>query len=129
MGRDPEFMLEGVVPAFLVSSLLGLLSGLGIGGGSLLMLWLTTVLDWPTQEARRLNLLFFLPSAMIACYLRWKQGAVTLRKVLPAILTGCAAAAVFSFISTRMDLDTLKKLFGVLLLATGIRELCYRPKS
>ena len=58
-----------------------------------------------------------------------EQGAVTLKKVLPAILTGCAAAAVFSLISTRMDLDILKKLFGVLLLATGIRELCYRPKS
>ena len=48
---------------------------------------------------------------------------------LCGILTGCAAAAVFSFISTRMDLDILKKLFGVLLLATGIRELCYRPKT
>ena len=66
---------------------------------------------------------------MIACYLRWKQGAVMLRKVLPAIFAGCAAAAVFSLISTRMDLEILRKLFGVLLLATGIRELCYQPKA
>ena len=122
-------MLDSFPVALAVGIVLGFLSGLGIGGGSLLILWLTMVLGLAQQTARGINLLFFLPSAMIACYLRWKQGAVTLRKVLPAILTGCAAAAVFSLISTRMDLDILKKLFGVLLLATGIRELCYRPKS
>ena len=83
----------------------------------------------PQTAARGINLLFFLPSAAISCYLRWKQGAVTLKKILPAIFAGCAAATVFSLISTRMDLEILKKLFGVLLLATGIRELCYRPKS
>ena len=107
----------------------GILSAWGVGGGTLLLLVMTLFLGVDPAAARGINLLFFLPSAMIACYLRWKQGAVTLKKVLPAILTGCAAAAVFSFISTRMGLDVLKKLFGVLLLATGIRELCYRPKS
>ena len=123
-------MLESLPVALIVGTVLGFLTGLGVGGGSLLILWLTLVLEMPQTAARGINLLFFLPSAaMIACYLRWKQGAVTLRKVLPAILTGCAAAAVFSLISTRMDLDVLKKLFGILLLATGIRELCYQTKS
>lgn len=122
-------LLESLPVALIVGTVLGFLTGLGVGGGSLLILWLTLVLEMPQTAARGINLLFFLPSAMIACYLRWKQGAVTLKKVLPAILTGCAAAAVFSLISTRMDLDILKKMFGVLLLATGIRELCYRPKS
>ena len=114
-------MLESLPVALIVGTMLGFLTGLGVGGGSLLILWLTA--------ARGINLLFFLPSAAVSCYLRWKQGAVTLKKVLPAILAGCAAAAVFSLISTRMDLEVLKKLFGVLLLATGIRELCYRSKS
>ena len=108
-------LLESLPVALIVGTVLGFLTGLGVGGGSLLILWLTLVLEMPQTAARGINLLFFLPSAMIACYLRWKQGAVTLRKVLPAILTGCAAAAVFSLISTRMDLDILKKLFGVLL--------------
>ena len=117
----------------IIRQIAGVLSGaagaLGIGGGGVLMIYLLMFADVGQKQAQGINLLFFLPSAMIACYLRWKQGAVTLRKVLPAIFTGCAAAAVFSLISTRMDLDILKKLFGVLLLATGIRELCYRPKS
>lgn len=122
-------MLESLPAALIVGTLLGFLTGLGVGGGSLLILWLTLVLEMSQTAARGINLLFFLPSAAISCYLRWKQGSVTLKKILPAIFAGCAAAAVFSLISTRIDLEILKKLFGVLLLATGIRELCYRPKS
>ena len=122
-------MLETLPVALIVGTLLGFLTGLGVGGGSLLILWLTLVLEMPQTAARGINLLFFLPSAAISCYLRWKQGSVTLKKILPAIFAGCAAAAVFSLISTRMDLEILKKLFAVLLLATGIRELCYRPKA
>lgn len=122
-------MLESLPVALIVGTLLGFLTGLGVGGGSLLILWLTLVLEMSQTAARGINLLFFLPSAVISCYLRWRQGAVTLKKVLPAIFTGCTAAAVFSLISTRMDLEILRKLFGVLLLATGIRELCYRTKS
>lgn len=122
-------MLESLPVALIVGTLLGFLTGLGVGGGSLLILWLTLVLEMPQTAARGINLLFFLPSAAISCYLRWKQGSVTLKKILPAIFAGCAAAVVFSLISTRMDLEILRKLFGVLLLATGIRELCYRPKA
>ena len=122
-------MLESLPAALIVGTLLGFLTGLGVGGGSLLILWLTLVLEMSQTAARGINLLFFLPSAAISCYLRWKQGAVTLKKILPAIFAGCAAAALFSLISTRIDLEILKKLFGILLLATGIRELCYRPKA
>ena len=122
-------MLETLPVALIVGTLLGFLTGLGVGGGSLLILWLTLVLEMSQTAARGINLLFFLPSAAISCYLRWKQGSVTLKKILPAIFAGCAAAAVFSLISTRIDLEILKKLFGVLLLATGIRELCYRTKA
>ena len=122
-------MLESLPVALIVGTLLGFLTGLGVGGGSLLILWLTLVLEMPQTAARGINLLFFLPSAAISCYLRWKQGSVTLKKILPAIFAGCAAAAVLSLISTRIDLEILRKLFGVLLLATGIRELCYRTKS
>ena len=122
-------MLESLPVALIVGTVLGFLTGLGVGGGSLLILWLTLVLEMSQTAARGINLLFFLPSAAISCYLRWKQGSVTLKKILPAIFAGCAAAAVFSLISTRIDLEILKKLFGVLLLATGIRELCYRTKA
>ena len=119
-------MLESLPVALIVGTVLGFLSGLGIGGGSLLILWLTVVLGMEHSAARGINLLFFLPAAAIACVFRWKQGAVKLRNVLPAMIAGCIAAAVFSLIGTGMDMTLLKKLFGGLLIVTGIRELGMR---
>lgn len=120
-------MLESLPVVLIVGTVLGFLAGIGVGGGSLLILWLTLVLGIDHPQARLINLLFFLPSALIASFFRWKQGKLDIRKVLPAIISGCAAAGVCSFFSTRLDMDVLKKLFGGLLLITGVRELLYRP--
>lgn len=122
-------MLESLPVILVVGTVLGFLSGLGIGGGSLLILWLTMILHTDPLTARSINLLFFIPSALVACAIRLKQGNLKLRPLLPAILAGCAAAAVFSWISTIVDTETLKKLFGTVLLAAGVRELFYRPRK
>lgn len=121
-------MLENFPFVLLIGTALGFLAGLGVGGGSLLMLWLTLVLGMEHPQARTLNLLFFLPCAIVSSIFRWKQGAFDLKKLLPAIIAGCIAAGVFSFISSIIDISILKKLFGGLLLLTGIRELLYKPK-
>ena len=115
--------------SLLVGAVLGFLSGLGIGGGSLLILWLTLVQNAEPSEARCINLLFFLPCALIAALFRWKQGTLPFRKILPAILTGSLSALVCSLFSQNLDLDLLKRLFGGLLIVTGIRELMYKPKT
>lgn len=122
-------MLEGFPIAAVVGAVFGFLAGLGVGGGSLLMLWLTVILGTAYTTARTINLLFFIPTALISCIFRRKQGALDLKKVLPAILCGVASAAVMSILSSRFDIDLLKKLFGVLLIITGLRELFYRPRK
>lgn len=122
-------MLDSLPVMILIGILLGFLSGLGVGGGSLLMLWLTLVLHMEHAIARSINLLFFLPAAVIASFFRWRQGTLNLTKVLPAIVAGCVSAAVFSFISRYTDISLIKKLFGILLLITGLREVFYRPRT
>ncbi len=121
--------MDSIPVTVVVGTLLGFLSGIGVGGGSLLILWLTLVLGMPQPEARLINLLFFIPSALIASIFRWKQGQLALKKVIPAVIAGCIAAAVFSLVSRQLDIHLLKRLFGVLLLATGIRELFYKPRT
>ncbi len=111
-----------------VATLLGFLTGLGVGGGSLLILWLTLGLGMEQALARGINLLFFLPSAMIACCFRWRQGTLPLKKIGPALLSGCISAAVFTWVGLQLDTLWMKKLFGGLLLVTGMREIMWRPK-
>lgn len=122
-------MLESFPVVLIVGTVLGFLAGIGVGGGSLLILWLTLALGMAHPQVRVINLLFFLPSAVIASFFRWRQGKLDFKKILPAILAGCAAAAACSYFSTKLDMALLKKLFGGLLLITGIRELLYKPKK
>ena len=122
-------MLESVPFSILVGTVLGFLSGLGTGGGSLLILWLTMILNMDQATARSINLLFYIPSALIACLFRWRQGRLDYKKIFPAVVAGCTAAAVFSWISTMLNVALLEKLFGGLLLFAGTRELLYKPKT
>ena len=112
-----------------IGSLLGFLSGLGTGGGSILILWLTLICNTTPAEARSINLLFFIPSAIIASLFRWKQHKLQIKKVMPAILAGSAMAAMLLFLSHNWDVTILQKLFGVLLIFTGIREICISAPS
>lgn len=122
-------MLDSLPVVLMVGTVMGFLAGLGIGGGSLLILWLTMVIGMEQSAARSINLLFFLPAALIACLFRWKQGNVKWKQLWPAVLSGCIAAGIFSFVGTVLDMELLKKIFGGLLIITGIRELLYKKKS
>ena len=117
------------LPVIIIAgTVLGFLTGLGVGGGSLLIIWLTAVLGTDAATARGINLLFFLPGAFIAVCFRKKQGAIKWRNVLPPAVAGCMAAALFSYFATVWDTEILKKLFGGILIAAGIRELLWKTK-
>ena len=122
-------MLESFPFLVFTGIILGILAGLGTGGGSLLILWLTLVLDTPVEIARGVNLMFFIPSAIVACIFRRKQGTFHIQKIIPAVIAGCITAGIFSWIGTQLDVGLLKRLFGGLLLFVGVRELFYRPRN
>lgn len=109
--------------AVMAGAVLGFLSGLGIGGGSLLILYLTMAAGVSQERARGINLLFFLPCAAIASLMRRKQW--NWKETFPAMAAGCAAAAVFTWVAGWADTQLLQKWFGVLLIATGVREICF----
>ncbi len=112
-----------------IAIILGFLAGLGVGGGSLLIVWLTTIVGMEYPQARVINLIFFLPTALIASLFHQKQETLKIKKILPAIAIGCVCAALFSFIGNNINTEALQKCFGGLLLLTGLRELFYRPRK
>lgn len=111
-----------------IGTILGFLSGLGVGGGSLLLLWLTLVAGVPQETARLMNLQFFIPCALVATAFRWKQSRSDWRLILPAVAAGLLGSLFGNFIGPNLDTGLLKKAFGVLFLVTGIRELRYKTK-
>lgn len=121
-------MLNSVPIAILVGAGLGFLSGLGVGGGTLLILWLTQIVGIDPGISRTINFLFFIAAATSVSILRIRKKQIPWRSIWPAILAGCISAGVFAFIREMLDKDILRKIFGVLLLITGFRELFYRVK-
>ena len=122
-------MVESLPVILIVGTVLGFLAGLGIGGGSLLVLWLSFVVGMDPITVRGINLLFFIPSALIAICFRWKQGSICWEKIIPAMIAGCVSALLFSWLGSLFDIALLKKLFGIILILTGIKELFYRPRK
>lgn len=116
-------MLNSFPAALLVGMILGFLSGLGVGGGSLLMVWLTLVLGIDPAIARNLNLMFFLPAALSSVFMRSQNGEIPWKKIIPAVFSGCIAAVISARLGENLDTDLLRKLFGGLLIITGLREI------
>ncbi|MBQ7254857.1 MAG: sulfite exporter TauE/SafE family protein [Oscillospiraceae bacterium] len=105
-----------------VGAACGILSGFGIGGGSLLMVWLTAAVSVPQQTAQFWNLLYFLPTSLGALPFHAKNRQIAWRAVIPAALCGCAAAIGGAWLATAFDPGLLRKLFGGFLIIVGVRE-------
>ncbi|MBQ3357173.1 MAG: sulfite exporter TauE/SafE family protein [Oscillospiraceae bacterium] len=115
--------------AGLAGTVCGVLSGLGIGGGTLLMVWMTAVMGIEQKSAQGVNLLFFLPTAACALGFHIKNRLIRPRVVLPAILAGCVSAAGAAFLATAMDTGVLRRLFGGFLIVVGLTELFGRQRD
>ena len=108
---------------FLVGAGAGILSAFGVGGGTLLLLYLTAFAGVPQLQAQGINLLYFLPAAALALPAHVKNGYVDKAVLRPAILAGLAAAALAAWAATALDTQWLHKCFGAFLLVVGVKEL------
>ena len=113
--------------ALLAGAVTGVLSGYGVGGGSLLLVWMTVFAGLDQRLAQGINLIYFLPTAAAALPAHFKNGQVEKSALVPAILAGLATAALGAWAAASMDLRLLKKCFGVFLLVIGVRQLLARP--
>lgn len=109
--------------AALAGAATGVLSGFGVGGGSLLLIYMTSFAGVPQNLAQGVNLLYFLPTAAAALPAHFKNGCVEKGVLLPAILAGLAGTALAAWAATSLDVELLRKCFGIFLLAVGLREL------
>ena len=109
--------------AALAGALTGILSGFGIGGGSLLLIYMTSFAGVPQTLAQGINLLYFLPTAGAALPAHFKHGNIEKAALLPAIAAGLAGTALAAWAATSLDVELLRKCFGVFLLIVGLREL------
>jgi uncharacterized membrane protein YfcA len=113
----------------LIGLLSGALTGLGIGGGTLLIPALIFILGMGQREAQSINLRYFIPSAVIAVFTHAKNGDIEKKIMRKLIVFGLVSAVVGAVIASRMDGDWLKRMFGMFLLVMGCAEFFKKKKS
>ena len=114
---------------FLVGAATGVLSGCGVGGGTLLVLYLTAVAGLEQYQAGGINLLYFITCAPPALFGHAKKGLVEWRGVLWCLVLGIPAAIAAGAVAGQLDVGLLRRLFGVLLLYVGVQELGKRQQD
>ena len=107
----------------MVGLLTGILSGFGVGGGSLLMLYLTMFAGVQQYAAGGINLLYFIACAPAALWSHVKNGLVERPAVLWCTLAGLPVSVAAAFLASWINVGLLRRAFGVLLLYIGVREL------
>ena len=115
-------MAAWLIP-LLAWTLTGVLSAFGIGGGSLLLIYLTAFAALDQHQAQGINLLYFLPAAAAALPSHRKNGLLEKQVILPAVLAGLAAAGLAAWVSNGLETGLLRKLFGLFLLYVGLSQL------
>lgn len=104
----------------------GLLGAMGLGGGSVLILYLTLWVGVPQIQAQGMNLVFFLPCAAAAVLLHSRRHQIDWRLWGRTAPIGVLGAWVGARIGTQMGGDFLRKGFAVFLLLFGCAELLHR---
>lgn len=100
----------------------GVVSGMGIGGGAILIPVLTVLLDIGQQKAQCVNLIYFIPTAVAALVIHIKNKSVDFKAALPIALFGVIGAIGGAWTAVFMPSGILRKIFSVFLFAVGINQ-------
>ena len=100
----------------------GIISGMGIGGGAVLIPILTVLLKVGQQQAQCANLVYFIPTAIAALVVHIKNKSVDFKVALPIIITGLAGAGLGAWIAVCISPEMLRKIFAVFLFAMGLNQ-------
>lgn len=108
---------------FITGFLSGIISGMGIGGGTILIPSLIFFTSLTQQEAQGTNLIVFIPIAFVALIIHHKEKNIEFQYAKWIILGGIIGAIIGSIFALKIDPSALKKYFGVFLLSIGFYEI------
>ena len=102
------------------------LAGLGVGGGGLLVIYLTMFKNTEQVEAQGLNLLFFVAAGAASLFIHAKKRKLDYKNIILIIICGAAGAVIGSLLANIIDGEFIKKIFGGFLITSGITEFFWK---
>lgn len=118
-----------VILPILAGFLAGIAGAMGLGGGSVLIIYLTVFAGVKQLAAQGINLIFFLPTAAVALLVYSKKGIIKWRKILPVMALGALGTLVTGFWVGNLNAELIKKLFGGVIVVYGLYELFTKKQN
>ena len=107
----------------LIGIIAGMITALGIGGGTILIILLTFICGMGQREAQVVNLYFFIPTAIIATICNYKNKNIETKIGIQIIIWGIIGSLIGVKIAKIIEVKNLKKAFGIFLLIIAIKEI------
>ena len=101
----------------------GIFSGIGMGGGTILIFLLSVFLGVEQHVAQATNLIYFIPTSISAILINYKEKNIDKKLALNISRVGVIGAIIGALISTNINVQILKKLFGIFLVIITIHEI------
>ena len=110
--------------------LAGLLSGLtasmGLGGGAVLIIYLTLFAGVDRITAGGINLLFFIPISLLAVIIYAVRKEIKWKTVIPISLLGLLGAVAGMWLIDFLGNEWIGKIFGGILVIMGLKETFFK---
>lgn len=107
----------------LIGVVSGIFSGIGMGGGTILILLLTIIVGMEQHIAQATNLIYFIPTAISAIIVNYRNKNIDIKLAKFISTFGIIGALIGALISVNINVDKLKKLFGIFLVIIAIHEI------
>lgn len=101
----------------------GIVTGLGMGGGTVLILLLSLFNGVEQHIAQATNLVFFIPTALAAIFMNLKQKNVDLKLAINISFFGIVGAILGAVISNNINSENLRKYFAIFILMIALHEV------
>ena len=111
--------LSTIVSAFVS----GILASMGLGGGTVLVVYLTYFRHMAQLRAQGINLVCFIPVALFSVIMYSQHKKKKKKVILPLIIYGIAGAIAGYLLLGIMPEGILGKLYGAFLILLSSREL------
>ena len=108
---------------FFTGIISGMVSGIGMGGGAILILVLSVFMGVDQHIAQATNLVFFIPTSISAIITTIKEKLINWKIGLTVAISGIVGAIIGAKISVKLDVKYLKKYFGIFLILITIYEI------
>lgn len=109
---------------FIIGILSGIVSALGMGGGTILILLLGIFTNLEQHLVQGTNLIVFIPVSIIAILINIKNKKIDYKISFQIIIFGMIGAFIGSMLAFEFNNRILKKFFGIFLLIIGFLEIC-----